>query len=84
MFNPNEVILERVRFVEEYDVATNELMGRYTQIESPSLKTAAEGTAVTDAMGSEIANFYKAQTGTFDFTNSIHSLDLMARSEERR
>ena len=78
MFNPNEVILERVRFVEEYDIATNELMGRYTQIESPSLKTAAEGTAVTDAMGSEIANFYKAQTGTFDFTNSIHSLDLMA------
>ena len=41
MFNPNEVILERVRFVEEYDVATNELMGRYTQIESPRLKTDA-------------------------------------------
>lgn len=78
MFNPNEVILERVRFVEEYDISTNELTGRYTQIESPSLKTSAEGTTVTDAMGSEIATFYKAQTGTFDFTNSIHSLDLMA------
>lgn len=78
MFNPNEIILEKIRAVEEYDPATDQLLGRYTQIESPSLKTAAEGTTVTDAMGSEIVTFYKAQTGTFDFTNSIHSLDLMA------
>lgn len=78
MFNPNELVLERIRSVEEYDPATGELVGRYTQIESPSLKTAAEGTTVTDAMGAEITTFYKAQTGTFDFTNSLHSLDLMA------
>lgn len=78
MFNPNELVLERIRSVEEYDPASGQLIGRYTQIESPSLKTAAEGTAVTDAMGSEITTFYKAQTGTFDFTNSLHSLDLMA------
>lgn len=77
-FNPNELVLERIRAVEEYDTVTNELIGRYTQIESPSLKTAAEGTTVTDAMGAEITTFYKAQTGTFDFTNSIFSLDLAA------
>lgn len=77
-FNPNELVLERIRAVEEYDTATKELIGRYTQIESPSLKTAAEGTTVTDAMGAEITTFYKAQTGTFDFTNSIFSLDLAA------
>ncbi len=77
-FNPNELVLERIRSVEEYDVATKELIGRYTQIESPSLKTAAEGTTVTDAMGAEITTFYKAQTGTFDFTNSVFSLDLAA------
>ena len=77
-FNPNELILEKIRAVEEYDLATNELVGRYTQIESPSLKTAATGTTVTDAMGAEITTFYNAQTGTFDFTNSLFSLDLAA------
>lgn len=77
-FNPNELLLERIRSVEEYDPATMEMMGRYTQIESPSLKTSANGTQVTDAMGAEIATFYNAQQGTFSFTNSLHSLDLMA------
>lgn len=77
-FNPNEVILEKIRAVEEYDPATSELTGRYTQIEEPSLTTSAEGTTVTDAMGAEITTFYNAQTGEFSFTNSLHSLDLMA------
>lgn len=77
-FNPNELVLEKIRAVEEYDPATRELTGRYTQIESPSLKFAAEGTAVTDAFGAEITTFYNAQTGTFDFTNSLFSLDLAA------
>lgn len=30
-FNPNELILEKIRAVEEYDPATNELTGRYAQ-----------------------------------------------------
>ena len=77
-FNPNELVLERIRSVEEYDTATNELLGRYTQIESPSLKTSADGTEVTDAMGASIMTFYNAQKGTFDFTNSLFSLDLAA------
>lgn len=77
-FNPNELLLERIRSVEEYDPSTMELMGRYTQIENPSLKTSADGTTVQDAMGAEIATFYNAQQGTFGFTNSLHSLDLMA------
>lgn len=78
MFNPNELVLEKIRAVEEYDPATSELTGRYTQIESPSLKTSANGTTVTDAMGAEIVTFYQAQTGTFSFTNSLLSLDLAA------
>lgn len=77
-FNPNELILEKIRVVEEYDPSTKELTGRYTQIEEPSLKTSAEGTQVTDAMGSEIATFYHGQTGTFSFSNSLFSLDLAA------
>lgn len=78
IFNPNELILEKIRAVEEYDPETNELTGRYTQIEEPSLQTSAEGTQVTDAMGAEITTFYNAQTGTFSFTNSLFSLDLAA------
>lgn len=77
-FNPNELILEKIRSVEEYDPATMELVGRYTQIEEPSLQTSADGTQVTDAMGAEIVTFYNAQQGTFSFTNSLHSLDLFA------
>lgn len=77
-FNPNELVLEKIRAVEEYDPATSELTGRYTQIEDPSLQTSAEGTEVTDAMGAEITTFYNAQTGTFSFTNSLFSLDLAA------
>lgn len=78
MFNPNELILEKIRAVEEYDPATGELTGRYTQIESPSLQTSATATEVTDAMGTSIASFYTAQSGTFGFTNSLFSLDLAA------
>lgn len=77
-FNPNELVLERIRAVEEYDIATSELTGRYTQIEDPSLKTTADGTDVTDALGAVITTFYKAQKGTFDFTNALFSLDLAA------
>lgn len=77
-FNPNELILEKIRTVEEYDPATSELTGRYTQIEDPSLKTSADATEVTDAMGATIYTIYNAQKGTFDFTNSLFSLDLAA------
>lgn len=77
-FNPNELVLEKIRSVEEYNPSTMELEGRYTQIEEPNLQTSADGTQVTDAMGAEIVTFYNAQQGTFSFTNSLHSLDLMA------
>ena len=78
MFNPNELVLEKIRAVEEYDISTSELVGRYTQIENPSLKTSASGTPVNDAMGAEIVTFYNAQNGIFSFTNSLFSLDLAA------
>lgn len=77
-FNPNELVLERIRTVEEYNPATFELTGRYTQIEQPSLKTSADASEVTDAMGTPIQTFFNAQKGTFDFTNSLFSLDLAA------
>ncbi len=77
-FNPNELVLERIRAVEEYDPDTHELLGRYTQIKDPSLSTKADEVTVTDAMGSRIATFYNAQEGNFSFTNALFSLDLAA------
>lgn len=78
MFNPNELILEKIRSVEEYDTSTEELRGRYTQIEDPALNTSSDATDVVDAMGTPIHTFYRNPQGTFSFTNSLHSLDLMA------
>lgn len=75
-FNPNEIIIEKVRSVEEYDPSSKIMSGRYTQVEEPSLKFTADSTEVTDAMGVPIAEFYKAQKGEFSFQNSIFSLDL--------
>ena len=74
-FNPNELVIEKVRSVEEYNPETNEFLRRYTQIEDPSLKFTADGTDVTDAMGAPITTFYNAQAGTFDFSNSLFTLD---------
>lgn len=77
-FNPNELIIERVRAVEEYNIKTNELEGRYTQIEDPSLTTSKDGTDVQDAWGATIATFYKNPQANFSFSNSLFSLDLAA------
>lgn len=77
-FNPNELVLEKIRSVEEYDPATLVLTGRYTQIEEPKLNFSTESTEVTDAMGNSVMQFTKAKKGTFDFTNSFFSLDLAA------
>lgn len=78
MFNPNELIYERALTVEEYAYETGEITGRYTQVETSTLGLTGDGTTVTDATGSEIMTFYNAQSGTFEFTNSIHALDLLA------
>ena len=78
IFNPNELVLEKIRVVEEYDPSTDEITGRYTQIESPVLSTSADEQEVTDAMGANIMSFYNAQKGTFKFDNSVFSLDLAA------
>lgn len=77
-FNANELVLERIRTVEEYDPATLELTGRYTQIEDPKLSFSTDSTDVVDAMGNSVMTFYKAKKGTFDFSNSFFSLDLAA------
>lgn len=78
LFNPNELAIERIRSVEEYDITTDELIGRFTQVKEPALNLTSEESPVTDAMGSRIATFYNAQSGTFSFTNALFSTDLLA------
>ena len=77
-FNLNELILDKVRSVEEYDIATDELVGMTKLAEEPKLSTSADNTEITDAYGSTIADLYRAQKGEFSYTNSLHSLDLAA------
>lgn len=78
LFNPNELAIERIRAVEEFDITTGEMTGRFTQVKEPALNLTSEESPVTDAMGSRIATFYNAQSGTFSFTNALFSSDLLA------
>ena len=77
-FNPNEVVFEKVRYIEDFDPTTKQLISRQTNVKEPSLNFSSEGTPVTDAQGAEIVTFYNAAQGTFSYTNAIHSFDIMA------
>lgn len=77
-FNPNELILDRVRQLTAHDLETGEILLRLTQLEDPTLSTSAEGEDVTDAVGALITTMYRAKQATFSATNSLLSLDLAA------
>lgn len=77
-FNPNELILDRVRQLTAHDLETGEILLRLTQLEDPTLSTSAEGEEVTDAVGALITTMYRAKQATFSATNSLLSLDLAA------
>ena len=77
-FNPNELILDRVRQLTAHDLETGEILLRLTQLEEPTLSTSAEGEDVTDAVGALITTMYRAKQATFSATNSLLSLDLAA------
>ena len=77
-FNPNEVVFEKIRYIETFDPTTKQLISRLTNVKEPTLKFTSEGTQVTDAQGAEIVTFYNAAQGTLSYTNAIHSFDLLA------
>ena len=77
-FNPNELILDKVRQLTAHDLETGEILLRLTQLEDPTLSTQAEGEDVTDAVGALITTMYRAKQATFSATNSLLSLDLAA------
>ena len=77
-FNPNEVVFEKIRYIEEFDPSTMRLLSRLTNVKEPSLQFTSDGTQVTDAQGAEIVTFYQAAQGTLSYTNAIHSFDLLS------
>ncbi|MCI8591806.1 MAG: hypothetical protein HFI88_05550 [Lachnospiraceae bacterium] len=77
-FNPNEVVFEKIRYIETFDPTTKQLISRLTNVKEPTLNFTSEGTQVTDAQGAEIVTFYNAAQGTLSYTNAIHSFDLLA------
>ena len=72
------MIVDRVRSMTAQDLETGEMLFRLTQLEEPSINTAAEGEEVVDAVGSLITTVYRAKTATFSASNSLLSLDLAA------
>lgn len=77
-FNPNELLIDRVRYVVAHDIKTNEKLFMLTELEDASLNTTAEGEDVTDAVGALITTIYRSKQAEFSATNSLFSLDLSA------
>lgn len=77
-FNPNELILDKVRQLTAHDLETGKILLRLTQLEDPTISTSAEGEDVTDAVGALITTMYRAKQAEFSASNSLLSLDLAA------
>lgn len=78
-FNPNELIIDRVRYVVAHDLETKEKLFMLKEIEEPSLNTTAEGEDVVDAVGALITTLYRSKQAEFTASNSLFSLDLAAQ-----
>ena len=78
IFNPNELVLERVKSVIFPDYATGQIIGRLTQIEDPTLEITSEADEVLDASGATIDTIRRGKKAKFDSVNSLFSTDLFA------
>lgn len=77
-FNKSELILDKVRSLVTYDLATKKMLFRLTSLEDSSLTCTAEGDEITDAVGALITTLYRAKKASFSASNSLLSLDLAA------
>ena len=77
-FNPNEMLIDRVRYVTAHDIKTSEQLFMLSELEEASLNTTAEGEDVTDAVGALITTIYRSKQAEFTATNSLFSLNLAA------
>ena len=78
-FNPNELILERVKTVLFTDYSNGDILARLTQLEESTLETTSETDEVLDAIGSPIDRIQRSKAATFSASNSLFSLDLAAQ-----
>lgn len=76
-FNPNEMIIDRVRYV-TFNNLDGEQQFMLTQLEDPSLNCTAEGEDVVDAVGALITTLYRSKQAEFTASNSLFSLNLAA------
>lgn len=78
MANINELVLEKIDSIALLGVEDDAVNLRLTNVRDGSLSSTAEGTAVTDNVGSTIMTLYNASTATLAGTNALFSLDLAA------
>ena len=76
--NINELVLEKINNISLRGIDDHSLAVRLTNVKDGSLTTAAEGTAVTDAVGATIMTLYNAATANLSATNALFSTDLLA------
>lgn len=78
MFNPNDVVLDRVIDVVASSLKTGEIVMKLDQLEDVQLTSTTESTSVTDALGAEITKLYRAKKATLAGNASLLNTDLMA------
>lgn len=78
-FNPNELILERVKSIHFTDYSNGNILARLTQLEESTLETTSEEDVVTDAIGSPIDRLPRSKAASYSASNSLFSLDLAAQ-----
>lgn len=78
VFNPNELILQKVISVVFPDYSTGQIIGRLTQIEDPTLEVTSEADEVLDASGATIDTIRRGKKANFNASNSLFSSDLFA------
>lgn len=77
-FNPNELILDRVRTITMSDIEDGRVLAKVNQAKEVELTSTTEADEIQDALGSTITKLYKGKKGTLTYTNALYSTDLSA------
>ena len=77
-FNPDVLIYKKTIELEMFNPTTGALNWLINDVKDPSLKTSADSTVATDALGSTVATIYKAKKAQLTGSNAFFSLSLTA------
>lgn len=78
-FNPNELVFNKVRYVDLFDLSDGQVLARLTQVQDANLTVTSEVDEITDAEGTPITRLYRNKQAQFTAANALFSLDLAAR-----